>query len=164
VLAHARTNATFFLLGSNVERHRNVAVRIAREGHTLGNHTWSHARPGAISEADFAREIARTDALLEDVAREASIPLANPIPVRLPYGVADGDPRVAWLAQIGRVHVGWTADFADWEPGTDARELADRIRRHVALHPDAVLDLHDSSRDGARRDATVEAVRLLLLT
>lgn len=156
--------ATFFLLGRNVELLRDVAVRIAREGHTLGNHTWTHARPDAIERRDFEDEVARTDALLEDVAREARVTLAIPVPVRLPYGIAPNDPRPRWLSALGREHVGWTAEFGDWDPTTDARDLAARIRRHVDERPDAVLDLHDASRELAPRPWTVEALRLVLLS
>ena len=90
---------------------------------------------------------------------------AAAIRVRLPYGIVDGDPRVAMLGALGRQHVGWTADFSDWlDP--DPRELVAAMRAHVAEQhargADAVLDLHDSSRLGAERASTVEAVRLLL--
>ena len=46
--------ATFFLLGRNLEeapwcgdprKARALALRAAREGHVLGNHTYSHFRP-----------------------------------------------------------------------------------------------------------------------
>jgi len=153
VLAAAGVRATFFVLGCNLERRRDVALRIARDGHVLGNHTYSHARPDAIDAGALADEIARTDALIADIT--------GPIvpPLRLPYGIAWNDPRLSVLAGLGRVHVGWTADFGDWLP-CDPAELAARMRAHG---DDAVLDLHDSSRTGAERPWTVEAVRLFTL-
>jgi chitin deacetylase len=166
VLAAANMRATFFVLGENLERRRDIAVRAARAGHELGNHTYSHVRPDAIDHATFAAELARTDAMIADVLREAGIAAAAIPRVRLPYGIVGDDPRVAMLAALGREHVGWTADFEDWlDP--DPVALAARMREHIdAQHGrglDAVLDLHDSSRLGAERAATVEAVRLLLL-
>lgn len=150
VLAAAGVRATFFVLGCNLERRRDVALRIAREGHVLGNHTYSHARPDAIDARALAAEIARTDALIAEIAGPGVPPL------RLPYGVVENDPRLAVIAGLGRVHVGWTADFGDWLP-CDPVELAARMRAHG---DDAVLDLHDSSRAGDERPWTVEAVRL----
>ncbi len=35
--------ATFFLTGSNVSAHPELARRIVTEGHAIGNHTWSHS-------------------------------------------------------------------------------------------------------------------------
>lgn len=160
VLGAAGVKATFFVLGRNLVERRHIAIRAAREGHELGNHTYSHARPDAIDAGAFAAELAETDALIVDVLREAGI--VAPVPrVRLPYGVVGDDPRLGFLASLGREHVGWTADFEDWlDP--DPVVVADRIRAHIASVPDAVIDLHDSSRLGARRDQTVEAVRRVL--
>ncbi len=42
ILAEHGISATFFLCGKNVERHPEIARRIVREGHTIGNHTYSH--------------------------------------------------------------------------------------------------------------------------
>ncbi|MDO8673347.1 MAG: polysaccharide deacetylase family protein, partial [Dehalococcoidia bacterium] len=36
--------ATFFVCGRNVERHPDLAKRIVREGHSIGNHTFSHSK------------------------------------------------------------------------------------------------------------------------
>lgn len=167
VLAARGVHATFFLLGRNVERARDLAVRIAREGHVVGNHTLTHVRPDAIAGAELVEEIVRTDALLDAVCREAGVAPRRPIPVRLPYGPAPNDPRLAALASMGRTHTHWTGDFADWlEPPPDPEELAERMRAHIraqtAAGLDAVIDLHDSSRQFADRTATAEAVRLLL--
>ena len=164
VLAAAGAHATFFVLGMNAKRAMEICLRAAREGHELGNHTYSHARPDAIDAATLANELAKTDAIITDIRREAGV-AAGPIRVRLPYGVIGDDPRVPMLAALGRTHVGWTADFGDWSP-SDPSELAARMRVHVvaqhAAGADAIIDLHDSSRTGAERPATVEAVRLFL--
>lgn len=166
-LAERGVHATFFLLGANVERARAVAVRIARDGHVLGNHSFTHARPDAIASAQFVDEIQRTDALLIDVCHDAGVVSRAPIPVRLPYGPAPNDVRLAALASLGRTHTHWTGDFQDWsDPPPSPAELAARMRAHVARQEAdglaAVLDLHDSSRLFADRRATAEAVRLLL--
>lgn len=165
VLAAAATRATFFVLGANLEVRRATAIRAVREGHELGNHTFTHARPTAIELPQLAAELNKVDAMIRAIYLEAGVAAPATIQVRLPYGIAEHDPRVPWLASLGRVHAGWTADFADWEP-CDARILATRMATHIATQHarglDAVLDLHDSSRLGAERTATVQAVRLLL--
>jgi chitin deacetylase len=166
VLSQHGARATFFLLGTNVERARAVAVRIAREGHQIGNHTFTHARAGAISDVTLVDEIRRTDALLTEVLVEAGVQ-PSLLPFRLPYGPQPADPRLLALASLGRTHTHWTADFEDWsDPPPEPRELADRMLAHVkAQHANglaAVLDLHDSSRLYADRGATARAVALLL--
>jgi peptidoglycan-N-acetylglucosamine deacetylase len=165
VLAERGVRAAFFLLGCNIEKMVECAVTIARAGHVLGNHGYSHARPEALDPRAFLEEIEQTDRLLERVAQDAGVPLARPSPVRLPYGPHSNDPRLPVLAALGRPHVHWTACFEDWL-NPEPAELAERMRAHVETQRStgrsAVLDLHDSSRSAARRDATVEAVDLLL--
>jgi chitin deacetylase len=164
VLAARGVKATFFLLGKNLERARDVAVRMAREGHVLGNHSFAHPRADAIDAAGFAGELRRTDELLAAIVRDAGLP-PRAFPVRLPYGPQANDPRLAALAALGRTHVHWTGDFHDWQD-PDPATLAAQMRAHVAAQSaaglDALLDLHDSSKLYADRSNTVEAVRLFL--
>jgi hypothetical protein len=47
-LLEVQRRATFFMLGCNVQRWYELAVRVAADGHVLGNHGYSHARPGAL--------------------------------------------------------------------------------------------------------------------
>lgn len=165
VLAMRGVHATFFCLGRNLAPLRRVAVRAARDGHLLGNHTYSHARPDAIAAAELTREIAHTDQLLRDIYGEAGVAVPQPLPLRLPYGIVADDPRPAVLASLGRAHAPWTADFADWldpEPTALCARLRDHIAAQAARGRDAVLDLHDGSRLLADRGNTVAAVALLL--
>jgi chitin deacetylase len=180
VLRAAGARATFFVLGRNVEeapwcgdaaRARALAVRAAREGHVLGNHTWSHFRPDRWKE--LAADVRRGEQVVRAVRREAGVSEA-PVPFRLPYGIqiVEGtlDPRVAVIASMGLGHQHWTSDFDDWTLREgDGPVLAGRMAAHIeafaALGLNAVLDLHDSgtgSSFGYARSATVEGVRLLL--
>jgi chitin deacetylase len=180
VLRAAGARATFFVLGRNVEeapwcgdppRARALAVRAAREGHVLGNHTWSHFRPDRWKE--LAADVRRGEQVVRAVRREAGVAEA-PVPFRLPYGIqiVEGtlDPRVAVIASMGLGHQHWTSDFDDWTLREgDGPLLAGRMAAHIeafaALGLNAVLDLHDSgtgSSFGYARSATVEGVRLLL--
>jgi len=38
------TRATFFVVGKFCEKHPDIVKRIVREGHSIGNHSWSHTR------------------------------------------------------------------------------------------------------------------------
>jgi chitin deacetylase len=167
VLRDAGAHATFFVLGRNVEeapwcgdpvRARALAVRMAREGHVVGNHTWSHFRPDRWKE--LAPDVRRGEQVVRAVRREAGVP-ETPVPFRLPYGIqiVEGalDPRVPVVASLGLGHQHWTSDFA--------ARMAAHIEAFAALGLDAVLDLHDSgtgSSFGYARSATAEGVRLLL--
>lgn len=167
VLCDGGCEATFFLLGKNLESHLPVATRMVREGHVLGNHTFSHAAARELSDEALIEEIARTDRLIREAYRSARRAPPNEIPLRLPYGVQPGDRRLKVLTNLRRSHVGWTAIFQDWRrPAPAAESLALAMLRHiierVSQGRSALVCLHDSSRHGEARPVTVEAVRLLL--
>jgi len=167
VLRASACQALFFVLGSNLAQAMDVATRAVREGHVLGNHTYSHARPGAVSDAVLSDEIERTDALIREAYRLAGVPEPASIPLRLPYGLEPQDVRGDVLTRLKRSHTGWTAIFDDWcRPPPSPHALAESMRRHIAdrmaLGLDVLFCLHDGSRFAEARPATVEAVRLLL--
>jgi peptidoglycan/xylan/chitin deacetylase (PgdA/CDA1 family) len=165
VLRAADVKATFFALGVNIERFPDVALRIVREGHTLGNHTFSHV---AAHPEDIIDEIRRTDLMIAELYREAGRELAS-IPFRLPWGPHGpaGVMRSALAQGLGRPHCHWTDMFWDWT-APPAAELLHALREHVGLFHDlglaAIILLHDASPPhelSSNRAQTVEAVRAL---
>lgn len=169
VLQQGASRATFFVLGGNLARAMDVAVRLVREGHELGNHSYSHAQAHGISLDALHAEILATDDLIREVFERAGLPHPATIPLRLPYGLGAQDARQAVLTRLGRPHVGWTAMVDDWRrPPPAPASLLDAMRAHISAQyiagRDTVLCLHDSSRHHETRPATVAAVRLLLRT
>lgn len=67
LFAEARVRATFFTLGWIAERHPALVRRIVAEGHELASHGYGHLRIHEQTEAEFAQDIRRAKALLEDV-------------------------------------------------------------------------------------------------
>src|SRR6478672_4478571 len=68
-LAQECARATFFLIGLHAAAHPDMVKRIAREGHTVGHHTWSHpfmARiPFEKAKAEIDRGIAADETALK---------------------------------------------------------------------------------------------------
>jgi chitin deacetylase len=167
ILHAAAYPAIFFLLGKNLAQAPDLAVRMVREGHVLGNHTWSHARAGELSEAELIDEIEGTDLMIRQAYRDADAPPPISIPLRLPYGLAPQDIREGVLTRLGREHTGWTGITDDWRrPAPSPHALVKTIWQHItdqtAQGKDILLCLHDGSRHLEARPSTVEAVRMLL--
>jgi peptidoglycan-N-acetylglucosamine deacetylase len=148
-LAELSAHATFFVLGRQVDAHPELARRIAREGHELGNHTYSHRYLPLRRSRTVARELAETDAAIQRAT--GVVPsLARP-----PYG--GRSPRnVRAFDRSGKRTVLWDVNSFDWK-GKTAQEIAARVLARV--RPGSIILLHEARNGG---DATVEAVRLLV--
>lgn len=131
--------ASFFLMGSKVERRPEIVETMAADGHLIGCHTWSHINFFKSSEAEIASELDRTNDLIE------SITGSRPQFLRPPYGYYFGTQ----LNKIDMVAVLWSATPRDWV-NTDEEYIYDWLIDN-ARDGDIIL-LHDT------REATVPAV------
>lgn len=150
ILARHNVPATFFQVGTNVERLPEVARAVAQGGHEIGNHSHTHPMFCFRSSRFMEEELRRAQ---ETIERHAGV---RPAWFRAPYGV-----RWFGLAKAQNVlhltGVMWTTIGYDWSLG--AGEIVERVARGVSNG--AILCLHDGRELRARPDAgqTVEAVR-----
>ena len=63
VLKKKNATATFFLIGIQTDKFSGLAKRIYREGHTIGNHTFTHPDVSNISTAYMKVELNLTERL-----------------------------------------------------------------------------------------------------
>ena len=105
ILAGHDAEATFYLLGSNVEKFPDTVERMADQGHEIGTHTWKHDDLTTLSGADIEDDLERTDKAVEDITGE------RPATVRPPYGSLDDTVRGA----VDRPIVLWDVDTLDWQ-------------------------------------------------
>ena len=106
--------ATFYVIGSSVERYPEVVRRIVVEGHEVGNHTYTHRNLKTLSDGEVRREMART--------RDAIINAAGvqPRTMRPPYGALYQRQRLMIWDEFGYPTVLWAVDPRDWQrPGVE---------------------------------------------
>ncbi len=68
LLQKENVRATFFVIGKKAEQHPHLIERMAREGHEIGNHTYSHSEPRETSTQKLIDEIRQTDNLIEKIS------------------------------------------------------------------------------------------------
>lgn len=132
ILRDRKVRATFFVCGKNVERFPEIAQRIHAEGHTLGNHTYSHPFPFFSSQAEIAQEIDRTQEAIQKITGY------RPNVFRPPYGIRWFGLYPA-LRERGIKLIQWSDAGYDWKYRTDAIVRATL----KGLGPGSVVVLHD---------------------
>ncbi|HEY6793596.1 MAG TPA: polysaccharide deacetylase family protein [Kineosporiaceae bacterium] len=133
LLAGAGVRATFFVIGALAERHPDLLRRVRDAGHELGNHTYDHYS-AAVRDRDQVREaVLRGSDVIERVTG------ARPRWLRPPRG------EVTTATLLAAREAG--LDLALWSVARGDAADADGagVLRHLttALHPGAVVDLHD---------------------
>src|SRR6267378_6489119 len=80
LLAQHHIHATFFVIGENAAQYPEILQRAVREGHEIGNHTWSHPNLAKMSEENVRNQIDRTEETITNAIR------SRPTLFRPPYG------------------------------------------------------------------------------
>jgi len=153
-LAARGVKATFFILGRHAERWPELVARIAREGHSIGNHGYYHRKLHFKSPA-YVRDDLRLGT--ERIETAAGF---RPVLFRAPHGFRS--PWVTPIAKsLGQRTVGWSLGVWDSDrPGVEA--IAERTIG--GARPGSILLLHDGDGydpDGDRMQ-TAQAVPIIV--
>lgn len=112
LLAAHHIKATFFVIGENVAEHPEILARAAREGHEIGNHSWSHPYLGKMSDDGVRREMRRTDDVIKETIG------TRPTLMRPPYGSLSVRQKRLVHDEFGYQIILWDVDPLDWKrPG-----------------------------------------------
>lgn len=113
VLARKGVKATFFVLGREVEKNPQIAARIVRDGHIIGNHGYAHVVLTRLSAGQIASELTRAN---------NAIAAATGVRPRLlrPVGGAYNQTVLNTAAQNNFSVILWSVDPQDWKGVSDA--------------------------------------------
>jgi len=135
VLDHYHTAATFFLVGRACEQWPAQAAEVARRGHELGSHGYTHRTFPELGSRALLGELERTDELLKLRPNGRRW-------VRPPHGAVT--PRSLFdCARAGFSTVLWSYDSGDCRTGS-AHELSLGFERDPPRAGDIVL-LHEDN-------------------
>ena len=103
-LAERGVKASFFVTGENAEKYPELILRMQKEGHLIGNHTYSHIQLTSNNREAFRQELISTNEVLKEITG------AEPIFVRPPYGSWDK----SFEKELNMFPVLWNIDPLDW--------------------------------------------------
>jgi len=148
LLKKYNAKATFFCIGKHIEMYPEIFKSIIEQGHTIGNHTYSHSTSfGFFSVEEIIEELQKTNQIIkQQIGLEAQL-------YRPTFGVTN--PRIKQALQIIKLQsIGWN------KRSLDTRKLSEKtILRRVTknLKKGDVILLHDTS------DKTIAVLEQLLL-
>ncbi|WP_285717425.1 polysaccharide deacetylase family protein [Pelosinus sp. IPA-1] len=123
---------TFFIGGSWGKRFPSLVTELANHGHELGNHTYSHPHPNALSKEKNKEQIVRTEDLVKELTTIKTTLYAPP------YG--EYNDTVLYAAnELGYTTIMWSIDTIDWQrPPTEI--IISRVMKK--LHNGAIILIH----------------------
>lgn len=140
--------ATFFVVGDRIDGSEEILERMVRDGHEIGNHSYTHPHTVELKSAALSRELGRTNEALAAISIEPRL-------VRPPFG--KDRRRVARAGRaLGLTTVMWSLDSGDTK-GLAANEIAEHVLAEA--RPGAIVLFHDG---GELRADTLQAVAALL--
>ena len=140
--------ATFFLIGHKIEAHPNLVEAIINQGHTIGNHTYSHSNNfGFLKTENVVKELKKTNQIIEKL-QGLKMNLYRPA-----FGVTN--PRISTaIKTLNLIPIGWSVRSLDTTKDTKEMILT-RITKN--LQKGDIVLLHDTSQK------TVEVLEQLLI-
>ncbi|MGA6986047.1 MAG: glycosyltransferase [Terriglobales bacterium] len=167
ILKREHVPGTFFLIGIQAEKFSGLTKRIYKEGHEIGNHTFTHPDISSIGSGYMKVELNLTERLF---ASELGV---RTLLFRPPYSV-DAEPdtedevRPLELTQsLGYITIGNKIDTRDWndEPALSPQQIAARVLDHLPpcqandTQCGNIILMHDG---GGNRERTVLALPLII--
>lgn len=150
ILKKHDVRATFFTVGTNVERFPELIDRELAEGHEVANHTYSHKHMAELTDKEFLSEV---------LGWEDSIFPHGEYTDRLfrpPEGILT-DSECAVLNELGYDIILWSVDTRDWAH-TPVNDIVENVTSHV--DNGAIILFHDFV--SGKSSPTPEAIEILI--
>ncbi len=137
LLREKNVKATFFVIGQNLEKFHSLGEEIVREGHELGNHSYSHQRMVFKSYDFIESEVEKTDLLIRKAGHTGEIHFRSPYGKKLLL-------LPLYLSRIQRKNI-----FFDIEPDSkvtaSANQIVDRVLAQTI--PGSIILLHAENKN-----------------
>jgi polysaccharide deacetylase family sporulation protein PdaB len=151
ILKKHHVKATFFVIGTRAEKNPKILKQIAKDGHEIGNHGYTHFKDRSRKEDYMRYEIRKTNEVINELTGQ------TPCLFRPPGGYLS-DALVA-LTQKEKIQIAYWSyiqDSKDWR-GASAQAISKHIIKHIK--PGQIIILHDGASNGLQ---TAKAVDILV--
>jgi peptidoglycan-N-acetylglucosamine deacetylase len=167
VLKRENVPGTFFLIGIQAEKFSSLTKRIYREGHEIGNHTFTHPDISSIGSYYMRVELNLTEQLFASRLGIRTMLFRPPYSVDAEPDTEDEVKPLEVTQSMGYITIGNKLDTKDWsdEPPLTPQQIADSVLNHLPpCRPNDqacgnIVLMHDGGGD---RERTVLALPLII--
>ena len=153
VLDRENIKATFFVVGQNIDLHKEVLLETYQKGHQIGNHTNTHPFTMWMNKQNIAKEILITQ---EKIYQAIGI---KPKIVRAPYGLYP-DNLISTTELLNMMLISWDVDPEDWKQ-VNSEVITHRVVKDTK--PGSIILLHDGPPE-LDRSRTLESLPNIIKT
>ncbi len=123
ILAKYKINATFFVVGSWVDKYPDSVKALHDAGNEVMSHSDDHAHFASLDTEQIKSNINSSNDKIEAVTG------VRPTLFRCPYGEYN-DSVISTVNSMGMKAIQWDVDSLDWK-GLSAEDIADRVLKNV---------------------------------
>ena len=144
VLKKHDVKAAFFLVGNYLKTSPELVKRMVSEGHTVGNHTYSHPDMSAISTEDaFREELSKLEDEYKSVTGKEMLKYYRP-----PQGKYS-EANLKMAKELGYRTIFWSLAYVDWYESDQPTKEEAFNKLIPRVHPGAIVLLHSTSKTNA---------------
>lgn len=146
ILSENDVKATFFVVGSWVEKYPNSVKKFFDSGHEIMNHSNTHPHINQLSNAKIEEEITKCDDKIEAVTG------IRPTLFRGPYGEYNNNV-ISAAEKLNHMVIQWNVDSLDWRE-LSAEEIYERVIKRT--ESGSIILFHNGAKN------TPEALKKIL--
>ena len=136
ILAEYDVPATFFVVGSWVDKYPESVKALSDAGHQIQNHSNTHPHMPQLSKEQMINEIESCNSKIEAITGVC------PTLHRPPYGDYD-NMLVSTLEEMGMYTIQWSVASLDWKDNATADSICDRVLKKVC--PGSIVLFHNDA-------------------
>lgn len=129
-LAKRGVKATFFVIAQEADAKPEIMERMVKDGHLIGNHTYSHVDLRNMTKSAAKAEILKANEVIEKYTGE------KPCFLRPPFG--NGRSKIE--QELEMIQVLWTIDTMDWSCKNEGQICSTVLRK---VKENSIILMHD---------------------
>lgn len=130
--------ATFFCIGNNIEKHPEIFEKVIADGHSIGNHTYSHLNGWKTSTATYIENSMQWSVVS---GQDCKLNTEHCKLFRPPYGKIKRSQSKK-LRHLGYKIIMWDVLSADFDRSISKQKCLDNVIKNTK--PGSIIVFHDS--------------------